>query len=66
MTPDKLVQIATENNEPEWFIQKRRMALDVMDELPLPEIQRFDFHNWQMTPDVSERIRTSLPSKLYI
>lgn len=62
MTPDKLVQIATENNEPEWFIQKRRMALDVMDELPLPEIQRFDFHNWQMTPDVSEQIRTSLPS----
>ena len=62
MTPDKLVQIATENNEPEWFIQKRRMALDVMDELPLPEIQRFDFHNWQMTPDVSEQIRTSVPS----
>jgi len=62
MTPDKLVQIATENNEPEWFIQKRRMALDVMDELLLPEIQRFDFHNWQMTPDVSEQIRTSLPS----
>ncbi|CAJ1201581.1 Fe-S cluster assembly protein SufD [Companilactobacillus nantensis] len=66
MTPDKLVQIATENNEPAWFVEKRRMALDVMDELPRPTIQRFDFHNWQMTPDVSNRITTTVtPNKDY-
>lgn len=60
MTPEKLVQIATENQEPDWFIEKRRMALDVMDELSLPKIQRFDFHNWQMTPEVTNRIKTSV------
>lgn len=66
MTPDKLVQIATENNEPAWFVEKRRMALDVMDELQRPTIQRFDFHNWQMTPDVSNRITTTVtPNKDY-
>lgn len=67
MTPDKLVQIATENKEPAWFVEKRRMALDVMDELPRPTIQRFDFHNWQMTPDVSNRITTTVtPNKDYV
>ncbi|AYE37227.1 Fe-S cluster assembly protein SufD [Companilactobacillus zhachilii] len=62
MTPEKLVQIATENQEPDWFIEKRRMALDVMDELSLPKIQRFDFHNWQMTPDVKGNVTTPVTS----
>lgn len=62
MTPEKLVQIATENQEPDWFIEKRRMALDVMDELSLPKIQRFDFHNWQMTPDVVGSVTTPVIS----
>lgn len=62
MTPEKLVQIATENQEPDWFIEKRRMALDVMDELSLPKIQRFDFHNWQMTPDVTGNVTTPVTS----
>jgi FeS assembly protein SufD len=62
MTPEKLVKIATENQEPDWFIEKRRMALDVMDELSLPKIQRFDFHNWQMTPDVKGNVTTPVTS----
>lgn len=62
MTPEKLVKIATENQEPDWFIEKRRMALDVMDELSLPKIQRFDFHNWQMTPDVTGNVTTPVTS----
>ena len=62
MTSEELMQLATANNEPEWFLQKRRMALDVMDELALPEIQRFDYHNWQMLPETTEIIPTKLAS----
>jgi len=54
MTPDKLLKFATENNEPDWFVQKRLAALKLMADLPLPEVQRFDFHNWSMLPDVEK------------
>lgn len=62
MTPAELVQFATENNEPNWFIEKRKMALESMDELPLPTIQRFDFHNWSLTPASSQIISNDLNS----
>jgi len=62
MTSEELMQLATANNEPEWFLQKRRMALDVMDELASPEIQRFDYHNWQMLPETTGIIPTKLAS----
>lgn len=62
MTPAELVQFATENNEPNWFIEKRKMALEVMNELPLPTIQRFDFHNWSLTPASSQIISNDLNS----
>lgn len=62
MTLEKLVAFATENNEPEWFIEKRKMAFDVIDELPLPKMQRFDFHNWKMTPEVDQIIPTEVQS----
>lgn len=54
MTPDKLVQIATENNEPRWFIEKRIRALKIMSELELPKMQRFDYHTWSMTPETTK------------
>lgn len=57
MTPDKLVQLATENNEPDWFIQKRIEALKLMDELEFPKMQRFDYHRWQLTSETSRIIR---------
>lgn len=56
MTPDKLVELATANQEPNWLIEKRKMALEVMDELGLPEIQRFDYHRWNMIPEVEQII----------
>lgn len=56
MTPDKLVELATANQEPNWLIEKRRMALDVMDELGLPDIQRFDYHRWNLTPEIEGMI----------
>lgn len=47
-------------NEPDWFVQKRLTALDLIDELPLPTIQRFDFHNWQLTPPTETIIKTNV------
>lgn len=58
MTPDKLVQLATENNEPDWFIQKRIEALKLMDELEFPKMQRFDYHRWQLTSETSQIIHS--------
>ncbi len=60
MTPDNLLKLATENHEPDWFVQKRLDALKMIDNLPLPEVQRFDFHNWKMMPDVE----TIIPTKV--
>jgi len=67
MTSEEIMQIAAEHNEPDWFAQKRRMAWDVMDELAMPEIQRFDYHNWKMLPEVTQIIPTpTTPNKDYV
>jgi len=60
MTPDELQKFATDNHEPDWFIQKRLAAFKLIETLPLPAMQRFDFHNWKMMPAV-ERI---IPSQV--
>lgn len=60
MTPNELVQFATNNQEPDWLVQKRRLAMDMIDKLPLPKVQRFDFHRWKMLPDVKKIIPTSV------
>ncbi|KRN98107.1 Fe-S cluster assembly protein SufD [Companilactobacillus kimchiensis] len=56
MISDKLIQIATANEEPDWFIQKRQAAFDLIDKLALPEIQRFNYRNWQMLPEITKII----------
>lgn len=67
MTPDKLVQLATDNHEPEWFIQKRLQALKEMSELSLPKIQRFEYHNWDLLSDITKIINdTNKHDKNYI
>lgn len=63
MTPDELEQLATENHEPAWFVQKRLQALKNISELTLPKIQRFDYHNWDLLPNITEIIKTSFESK---
>lgn len=59
MTPDKLVQLATDNHEPDWFIQKRLRALDKLDDLSLPQIQRFNYRNWQLLPEITKIIHSN-------
>lgn len=49
-------------NEPDWFVQKRLTALGLADKLPLPTMQRFDFHNWQLTPPTRTIIKTNIAS----
>lgn len=50
-------------NEPDWFVQKRLTALNSIEKLPLPTIQRFDFHNWQLTPPSETIIKTKVASQ---
>ena len=50
-------------NEPDWFVQKRLTALNSIEKLPLPTIQRFDFHNWQLTPPSETLIKTKVASQ---
>ena len=47
-------------NEPDWFVQRRLAALDSFEKLSLPTIQRFDFHNWQLTPPTETIIKTNV------
>jgi ABC-type transport system involved in Fe-S cluster assembly, permease component len=60
MKLEELIQFATENNEPEWFVEKRKAAFNKMSNLPLPSIQRFDFHNWKMTPETTDILKTNI------
>lgn len=67
MTPDKLTQLATDNHEPDWFVQKRLLALKAMSELEPPKIQRFDYHNWDLLPDITKIINNPIkPVENYI
>lgn len=50
-------------NEPDWFVQRRLAALDSLEKLSLPTIQRFDFHNWQLTPPTETIIKTNVASR---
>lgn len=60
MTPDKLKELATDNQEPDWFVKRRLEALELMGELNLPEIQRFNYRTWQMTPDIESILPTQI------
>lgn len=60
MKLEELVQFATKNNEPKWFVEKRKAAFNKISDLPLPSIQRFDFHNWKMTPKITDIIKTNI------
>lgn len=61
MTPDTLRDLATNNQEPTWFVEQRLAALKLMDELELPAIQRFSYRTWQMTPDIEKIIPNDVP-----
>lgn len=60
MKLEELIQFATENNEPEWFVEKRKAAFNKISNLPLPSIQRFDFHTWKMTPETTDILKTNI------
>jgi len=49
-------------NEPDWFVQKRQASFDLISQLPMPPIQRFDYHNWQLTPPTTDIIKTKVSS----
>ncbi|WP_442886113.1 Fe-S cluster assembly protein SufD [Companilactobacillus sp. HBUAS56257] len=57
-TLNNLVKV---ENEPTWFTEKRQQAQKLISKLPLPKMQRFDFHDWQLTPPTTKIIRTKLP-----
>lgn len=50
-------------NEPEWFVQKRLAAFNLIDQLEMPKMQRFDFHDWQLTPPTKTIIKTNVASE---
>lgn len=50
-------------NEPEWFVQKRLAAFNLIDQLEMPKMQRFDFHDWQLTPSTKTIIKTNVASE---
>ncbi|EHL95124.1 FeS assembly protein SufD [Lentilactobacillus parafarraginis F0439] len=47
---DTLAQASNDRGEPHWFTARRLAAVDQMVDLPLPEVQRFDYHRWPVTP----------------
>lgn len=50
------------SNEPAWFAQKRQSAKALIEQLPMPQIQRFNFRNWQLTPETNGQIATKVSS----
>ncbi|MQS75475.1 Fe-S cluster assembly protein SufD [Companilactobacillus halodurans] len=62
MSPKELKQIALANGEPDWFVETRLKARDLIEQLSLPKMQRFDYHSWQMTPDIKQIFHTDLKS----
>lgn len=49
---DDLRQVSREHGEPTWFTDNRISAADLIDKLPLPDMQRFKYDD---LPLVSER-----------
>lgn len=45
-----LEDAANEHGEPHWLAEKRVAAVDSMVDLAMPEVRRFDYHRWQLTP----------------
>ncbi len=45
-----LLEAANEHGEPHWLADRRTAAVDAMVDLPLPEVRRFDYHRWPLTP----------------
>ncbi|WP_288530356.1 Fe-S cluster assembly protein SufD [uncultured Secundilactobacillus sp.] len=45
-----LLDAANEHGEPHWLADRRVAAVDAMVDLPLPEVRRFDYHRWPLTP----------------
>lgn len=57
-----LEKFAMTTDEPTWFTQKRQTAFDLIDKLPLPQMQRFNFRSWQLTPATETIIKTDVPT----
>lgn len=50
---------ANEHGEPHWFVERRLAAIDAMQNLALPEMQRYDFHRWPLMDDMNLKFRRS-------
>lgn len=53
ITPEfrsRLITMAKQNKEPDWFIKQRLQALQQVTQLNKPVIQRFKYQNWDLTP----------------
>lgn len=50
---------ANEHGEPQWFVDRRLAAIDAMQDLPLPEMKRYDFHRWPLMDNMSLDFRES-------
>lgn len=57
-----LEKFAMTTDEPTWFTQKRQASFELIDKLPLPKMQRFNFSNWQLTPSTEAIIKTKVPT----
>lgn len=50
---------ANAHGEPQWFVDRRLAAIDAMQELVLPEMQRYDFHRWPLMDNLELHFRSS-------
>lgn len=57
-----LEKFAMTTDEPTWFTQKRQASFELIDKLPLPKMQRFNFSNWQLMPSTKAIIKTDVPT----
>lgn len=57
-----LEKFAMTTDEPTWFTQKRQASFELIDKLPLPKMQRFNFSSWQLAPSTEAIIKTNVPT----
>lgn len=44
---------ANEHGEPHWFVDRRLAAIDAMQDLALPQVQRYDYHRWPLMDNMN-------------